>query len=79
MRCEVRVLLNTAEFVCVVHMIHEGDQMLKSPCLAIQVDIKSLLTNTGKGKIREVAAVLTAFTNGTDVAAFPDKLKVFYS
>jgi len=38
-----------------------------------------LLADRGKGKIREVAAVLAALTNGTDVAAFPDKLKVFYS
>lgn len=41
MQCEVTALFNMAEFVCVVQMIHEGDQMLKSPCLAIQVGIRA--------------------------------------
>lgn len=41
MQCEFTVLCNTAEFVCVVEMIHEGNQMLKSLCLAIEVYIRT--------------------------------------
>lgn len=54
MQCEVTVLFNTAEFVCLVQMIHEGDQMLKSPCLAIQVDIRACWQTQEKEKIEKV-------------------------
>jgi len=53
-QCDVTVLLNTAEFVCVVQMIHEGDQMLKSPCLAMQVDIRACWQIEEKEKLEKL-------------------------
>lgn len=54
MQCEAMVLFNMVKFVCLVQMIHEGDQMLKSPCLAIQVDIRACWQIQEKEKLEKL-------------------------
>lgn len=78
MQHDVMVLLNTAEFACIVQMIDEGDAVLESPCLAIQVDIRACWQIQEKEKLEKLLLFWPYLHLGLAWRHSQINLKVFY-